>query len=130
MEPTDEGGRLRSAGGVRCQTEVDTDGRYSWRIVAQNGRMVAESATAYGSYEQCRDAFDALCRQHDVLAGGVQHTAEANGWMWVVRDKDERRAIVSARSYQRYSTCRAAYNRFRELLRQLSDDGEMSWDGG
>ncbi|MDX3852150.1 hypothetical protein [Streptomyces sp. AK02-01A] len=109
---------------------MDADGRYGWRIVAQNGRVVAVSAVTFGSYEQCRKAFGDLCRRYAVLSGGVQHAVEGNGWMWAVRDEDGRRMIVSARSYERYSTCRASYVRFCALLRGFGDSGEVPWSGG
>lgn len=130
MAQADEGDRLQSASGVRCQTDIDADGRYTWRVVAQNGRVVAVSAIAFASYERCRTAFAETCRQHAVLTGGVQHTTEANGWIWIVRDGGGRRTIVSARSYERYSTCRSAYARFRRLLRELGESGEVPWSGG
>ncbi|MFJ9030056.1 hypothetical protein ACIRQP_16325 [Streptomyces sp. NPDC102274] len=129
MRSADESGRLRSAAGLRCQTDIDADGRYRWRVVAQNGRVVAVSALAFTSYERCRAAFEEVCRRHAALTGGVQHTVEANGWMWIVRDATGRQTIVSARSYERYSTCRVAYTRFRELLRELGESGEVPWSG-
>ncbi|MFE2942919.1 hypothetical protein ACFXKG_28260 [Streptomyces sp. NPDC059255] len=88
------------------------------------------SATAYASYGRCRAAFEEMCVKHAELAGGVQHTADVNGWIWIVRDESGQRAIVSARSYERYATCRAAYARFRKLLRDLGEGGEVPWSGG
>ncbi|WP_211280127.1 hypothetical protein [Streptomyces lushanensis] len=129
MGSPDETGRLRSAAGVRCQTDIDADGRYGWRVVAQNGRVVAVSAIAFATYERCRASFEEVCRQHAVLTGGVQHTQENNGWMWIVRNEVGQRTIESARSYERYSTCRAAYARFRDLLRELGESGEFPWSG-
>ncbi|MCX5392784.1 DUF1508 domain-containing protein [Streptomyces sp. NBC_00094] len=102
--------------GTRCLVDLGTDGRYGWRLVAQNGRVVARSGGCHDDHAACRDAFLALCAGHAVMAGGVQHTAGGNGWVWLLRDAEGRIAALSGRSYERHSTCRTAYQRFRALL--------------
>ncbi|MEE4490965.1 hypothetical protein [Streptomyces sp. BE230] len=88
-------------------------------MIAQNGRVVAVSAGSHAEYGECLAAFDEVCARAEELTGGVQHTPEGNGWMWVLRDAVGRAAVVSARAYERHSTCRAAYDRFRALLGEL-----------
>ncbi|MER5308395.1 YegP family protein [Streptomyces sp. NPDC002773] len=90
--------------GTRCLVDVGADGRYGWRLVAQNGRVVARSGGCYDDHAGCRDAFAALCAGHAELAGGVQHTADGNGWVWLLRDAEGRPAALSGRSYERHST--------------------------
>jgi uncharacterized protein YegP (UPF0339 family) len=108
-------------GSTRCQIGVDGAGRYSWRLIAQNGRVVAVSATAYGDHATCRAAFEALCAGHEGVSGGVQHPAAGgSGWAWLLRDAQGGPAAVSGRAYERHSTCRAAYERFRALLPDLA----------
>ncbi|MEU9751299.1 hypothetical protein [Streptomyces niveus] len=114
-----DGGERPDTGGARCRIDVDADGAYSWRVVAQNGRVVAVSARPYGEYGHCRSAFETLCRDHAELAGAVQHTAGGNGWMWLLRDAAGGVVAVSARPYERHSTCRAAWQRFRALLTDM-----------
>ncbi|WP_330175781.1 hypothetical protein OG875_21115 [Streptomyces sp. NBC_01498] len=109
-------GERSDAGGARCRIHVDADGGYNWRVVAQNGRVVAVSAQPFGEYGHCRSAFEKLCRTHVELTGAVQHTAGGNGWMWLLRDGDDTVVAVSARPYERHSTCRSAWQRFRALL--------------
>ncbi|MFI6423106.1 DUF1508 domain-containing protein [Streptomyces sp. NPDC050842] len=101
---------------TRCLVDLGTDGRYGWRLVAQNGRVVARSGGCYDDHDGCRDAFLALCAGHETMAGGVQHTADGNGWVWLLRDTEGRTTALSGRSYERHSTCRTAYQRFRALL--------------
>ncbi|MFJ4460547.1 hypothetical protein [Streptomyces sp. NPDC088928] len=114
---TDDGGSGRAdAMGARCRIDIDTDGGYGWRLIAQNGRVVAVSALSYGEHGACRAAFEELCAGQQGLTGGVQHTPGGNGWMWLLRDRNGRATVVSARAYERHSTCRAAYERFRGLL--------------
>ncbi|MFD4392803.1 DUF1508 domain-containing protein [Streptomyces sp. NPDC058495] len=102
--------------GTRCLVDVRADGRYDWRLVAQNGRVVARSGQCFADHAACRAAFAALCAQHAAMGGGVQHTAGGNGWVWLLRDAEGRTAALSGRSYERHSTCRSAYDRFRALL--------------
>lgn len=119
-EMTDDGGPGRTdATGARCRIDIDSDGGYGWRMVAQNGRVVAVSAGSYGEYGECRAAFEELCARQQDLTGGVQHTPGGNGWMWLLRDRGGRATVVSARAYERHSTCRAAYERFRALLAEM-----------
>ncbi|MBD0711080.1 hypothetical protein BU197_22710 [Streptomyces sp. CBMA291] len=99
---------------------MGTDGRYGWRLVAQNGRVVAKSGGFYDDHAGCREAFAVLCAGHEAMAGGVQHTAGGNGWVWLLRDTEGRTAALSGRSYERHSTCRTAYARFRALI---ADEG-------
>ncbi|MFC8825908.1 hypothetical protein ACFT9I_11190 [Streptomyces sp. NPDC057137] len=120
----DGGGRADAgdrpdAGGARCRIDVGADGTYSWRVVAQNGRVVAVSARPFQEYGNCRRSFEALCRGRAQLAGAVQHTPGGNGWMWLLRDAEGGVVAVSARPYERHSTCRAAGQRFRALLTEM-----------
>lgn len=118
-ERPDAGGDRPDTGGARCRIDVDADGAYSWRVVAQNGRVVAVSARPYGEYGHCRGAFETLIRDRAELAGAVQHTAGGNGWMWLLRDAAGGVVAVSARPYERHSTCRAAWQRFQALLTDM-----------
>ncbi|MFF2775639.1 DUF1508 domain-containing protein [Streptomyces sp. NPDC058052] len=102
--------------GTRCLVDVRADGRYGWRLVAQNGRVVARSGQRFADHAACRAAFAALCAGHAAMGGGVQHTAGGNGWVWLLRDAEGRTAALSGRAYERHSTCRSAYDRFRALL--------------
>ncbi|MFI0922904.1 DUF1508 domain-containing protein [Streptomyces sp. NPDC021012] len=102
--------------GTRCLVDMGADGRYGWRLVAQNGRVVARSGGCYDDHAGCREAFAALCAGHAAMAGGVQHTAGGNGWVWLLRDAEGHTAALSGRSYERHSTCRTAYERFRALI--------------
>ncbi|MFI8812900.1 MULTISPECIES: hypothetical protein [unclassified Streptomyces] len=106
---------------ARCRIDIDTDGGYGWRMIAQNGRVVAVSAHAFGAYGDCRRAFDELRESHRGQTGAVQHTPSGNGWIWLLREADGRATAVSARAYERHSTCRAAYERFRALLAEMGD---------
>ncbi|WP_405793700.1 hypothetical protein [Streptomyces sp. NBC_01506] len=113
------GGDRADAGGARRRIDVDAHGAYHWRVVAQNGRVVAVSARSYDEYGHCRAAFETLCRDRAALVGAVQHTAEGNGWMWLLRDAAGEVVAVSARPYERHSTCRSAWQRFRALLAEM-----------
>ncbi|MEC3996631.1 hypothetical protein VSR01_25235 [Actinacidiphila sp. DG2A-62] len=108
-----------AAGGTRCQVDMGEGGRFSWRLIASNGRVIALGANAYLDEATCREAFEELCARPGDLTGGVQHAAEANGWVWRLRDAAGAVRAVSARSYERHSTCQAAYERFRVLLPAL-----------
>ncbi|MEU9358064.1 hypothetical protein AB0D35_08100 [Streptomyces sp. NPDC048301] len=121
MTGADGGGRTDTAG-VRCRIDTDGDGRFAWRMVAQNGRVVAVSPGAFGTYSDCRDAFEELRTGFEEQAGAVQHTAAGNGWVWLLRRADGRSTAVSARAYERHSTCLAAYERFRKLLGRVGED--------
>ncbi|MFI6642116.1 hypothetical protein [Streptomyces sp. NPDC050504] len=103
-------------GGTRCQIDIDGHGSYGWRMIAQNGRVVAVSGLAFREYGDCLAAFERLRTDSARLVGAVQHSAEGNGWVWLLRDGDGRPIAVSARAYERHSTCRSAYERFRGLL--------------
>ncbi|MFI1965595.1 hypothetical protein ACH429_16020 [Streptomyces pathocidini] len=130
MRSTGEGG---GAGipGTRCQIDVDGDGRFYWRLTAQNGRVVAVSATAFEDYGSCRRAFERLCAEGPAMPGGVQHSEEGSGWVWMVRDAPGTASVaVSARAYERHSTCQAAYERFRALLAELAGSGGAGGAGG
>ncbi|MEU5028376.1 DUF1508 domain-containing protein [Streptomyces milbemycinicus] len=109
--------------GTRCQIDVDAEGRYYWRLTAQNGRVVAVSAVAYADYGECRRSFGRLCVDAPAMLGGVQHNEGGNGWVWLARDARGKAVAVSARAYERHSTCQAAYDRFRGLLAELSVAG-------
>jgi uncharacterized protein YegP (UPF0339 family) len=121
MKQPEEGGRS-AVSGTRCLIDIDARGAYGWRLIAQNGRVVAVSAEAYEDYGACRDAFEVLCAGHAGMAGGVQHAPDGAGWMWLLRDAGGAPAAVSGRAYERHSTCRSAYERFRALL---DEEGEV-----
>jgi uncharacterized protein YegP (UPF0339 family) len=106
----------------------DDRGRYSWRLTANNGRVIALGAVAYPDDKACRVAFRELCAGQSRLAGGVQHAAETNGWIWRLRNADGRVQAESARAYERHSTCQAAYERFRMLLVGLGEAEAIPWD--
>ncbi|TRV79504.1 hypothetical protein FKN01_10155 [Streptomyces sp. 130] len=112
-------GARAEAGGARCRVDVGADGGYEWRLIAQNGRVVAVSAGTEDTYARCLAEFGEVCARAGQLSGGVQHAPGGNGWIWVLRDADGRSVAASARSYERYSTCRAACERFRLLLGEL-----------
>ncbi|MFC8075659.1 hypothetical protein ACFUN8_08955 [Streptomyces sp. NPDC057307] len=114
-----DAGDRPDAVGARCRIDVDADGTYGWRVVAQNGRVVAVSARPFQEYDNCRSSFEALCRGRAQLAGAVQHTPGGNGWMWLLRNAEGGVVAVSARPYERHSTCRAAGQRFRALLAEM-----------
>lgn len=121
MKQPGEGGRA-TASGIRCLIDIDARGAYGWRLIAQNGRIVAVSAEVFHDYAACRDAFGVLCTGHADMAGGVQHAPDGTGWMWLLRDAEGAATAVSGRAYERHSTCRSAYERFRSLL---DADGEV-----
>lgn len=108
--------------GKRCLFDMGMDGRYTWRLVAQNGRVIARSGECFSDHASCRAAFERLCAGQGGMAGGVQHTAEGNGWIWLLRDVRGRTVAVSGRAYERHATCRSAYDRFRVLLVQEGAD--------
>ncbi|WUH95766.1 DUF1508 domain-containing protein [Streptomyces sp. NBC_00433] len=110
------GGASTKGTGTRCRIDVDEDGRFSWRLTANNGRVIALGARTYPDDAHCRAAFAVLCEQAAGLAGGVRHAAESNGWVWRLRGPDGQVHAVSARAYERHSTCQAALERFRVLL--------------
>ncbi|MFE6975247.1 hypothetical protein [Streptomyces sp. NPDC057682] len=113
------GGARAEAGGARCRVDVAAGGGYEWRLVAQNGRVVAVSAGTHEAYAQCLADFGEMRARAAELSGGVQHAPGGNGWVWVLRDAAGRSVAVSARAYERHSTCRAAHERFRLLLGEL-----------
>ncbi|MFJ2957325.1 DUF1508 domain-containing protein [Streptomyces sp. NPDC087270] len=113
--------------GTRCRIDIDEDGRYAWRLTASNGRVIAHGATSHPDDRACRAAFEALCEQAALLTGSVQHAAESSGWVWRLRDPDGHLRAVSARAYERHSTCQAAYDRFRVLLVGLGAVESVPW---
>lgn len=113
--------------GTRCQIDIDENGWHSWRLTANNGRVIALGATRYPDDGACRAAFAGLCRGAEELTGGVQHAAESNGWIWRLRDGEGRVQAVSARAYERHSTCQTAYERFRLTLLGLGAAESMPW---
>ncbi|MFE3514766.1 hypothetical protein [Streptomyces sp. NPDC059166] len=119
MTDADDGGA--GATGVRCRIDMDAEGRYGWRVIAQNGRAVAVSPRAFGAYADCRAAFDDLRKEFTGQTGVVQHTATGNGWVWLLRRADGRPTAISARAYERRSTCQAAFERFLRLLREAGE---------
>jgi uncharacterized protein YegP (UPF0339 family) len=123
----ESGGGNGTAAGSRCQIDIGEDGWFSWRLTANNGRVIALGAEAFPDDHACRAAFQALFEDPAGLAGGVQHAAESNGWIWRLRDADGRVQAVSARAYERHSTCQAAYERFRVLLLGLRGADAVPW---
>ncbi|MFD4028770.1 hypothetical protein ACFWRV_35445 [Streptomyces sp. NPDC058576] len=88
-------------------------------MIAQNGRVVAVSAQAFDAPGDCGRAFEELRDRHGEQTGAVQHTPSGNGWVWLLRKPNGDVTAVSARAYERHSTCRAAYDRFRSLLSEM-----------
>lgn len=117
-------------GGSRCQIDVDGGGRFYWRLTARNGRVVAVSATSFGDYTSCLRDIGRLRAGLPPLLGGVQHNESGNGWVWLARDASGRAVAVSARPYERHSTCQAAYDRFRALLAELAVNPAGRQGGG
>ncbi|MGW3949914.1 hypothetical protein ACWEKM_02835 [Streptomyces sp. NPDC004752] len=113
--------------GIRCQVDIDGQGRFGWRLVAPNGRSVAVSLTWHDSHARCRAALHRLCTRHADMGGGVQHSSDGGGWVWAVWDQSGRHLAGSARTYERHATCRASYDRFRALLAELASAGPELW---
>ena len=109
--------------GMRCQIDIDGRGGFGWRLVAPNGRAVAVSLTSHDSHARCRTAFVRLCARHAEMGGGIQHSTEGGGWVWVVWETSGRHLAGAARTYERHATCRAAYDRFRAMLPELVGAG-------
>jgi uncharacterized protein YegP (UPF0339 family) len=121
-------GAKGAAAGTRCQIDIDESGRFSWRLTANNGRVIALGSNSYADEDACREALEKLGADPDSLVGGVQHAAESNGWIWRLRNADGQVQAVSARAYERHSTCQAAYERVRVLLAELHEARSASWD--
>lgn len=117
-----------AAPGMRCQIDIDAEGAYSWRLMATNGRVIAVAARRYADFGSCRAAFERLCAEVVDLPGAVHHTSGGSGWVWRLRDRSGGEVAVSARAYERHSTCQAAYDRFRVLLAELGSGGVILWD--
>ncbi|GGJ21174.1 hypothetical protein [Streptomyces brasiliensis] len=127
MDRSSATGRPAATAGIRCQVDIDVDGRFGWRLVAINGRSVAVSLTSYDTHARCRTAFHRLCSGHADMGGGIQHSSEGGGWVWVLWDTAGRHLARSARTYERHATCRSAYGRFRALLPELATAGTELW---
>ncbi|MER5944293.1 hypothetical protein ABT121_44245 [Streptomyces sp. NPDC001928] len=128
MEQSGEAGRSAVAVvGMRCQIDINGEGGFGWRLVASNGRSVAVSLTSHDTHNRCREAFLRLCRRHDDMAGGVQHSIEGGGWVWAVWDTAGAHLAGSARTYERHATCRSSYERFRAMLPELAYAGPELW---
>lgn len=123
FEGASTSGRL----GTRCHVDINEAGWFSWRLTANNGRVIALGARTYPDEVSCKSAFRALCEGAADLAGGVQHAAESNGWVWRLRGPEGQVQAVSARAYERHSTCQAAYDRFRVLLSGLGAHETVRW---
>jgi uncharacterized protein YegP (UPF0339 family) len=123
----DIGGLGVGAIGTRCQIDIGENGWHSWRLTANNGRVIALGSITYPDDKTCRAAFEALCEGAEGLLGGVQHAAESNGWIWRLRDADGRLQAESARAYERHSTCQAAYDRCRLLLLGFGEADVIPW---
>lgn len=121
------GDSASGTGSTRCQIDINEDGWFSWRLTANNGRVIALGARTYPDDARCMAAFAALCEQAEGLAGGVQHAAESNGWVWRLRGPDGQVHAVSGRAYERHSTCQSAYERFRLLLLGLGAARAVPW---
>lgn len=115
------------ASGMRCQIDINGEGRFGWRLVAPNGRAVAVSVTFQDTHARCRAAFVRLCAYHADTSGGIQHSAGGGGWVWVLWDGQGRHLAASARTYERHATCRSSYERFRGMLPELSTVGPELW---
>ncbi|MER5793495.1 hypothetical protein [Streptomyces sp. NPDC001980] len=112
---------------MRCQVDIDGQGRFGWRLVAPNGRSVAVSLTSHDTHARCRAAFHRMCALHSRTGGGVQHGSDGGGWVWVVWDDSGRHLAGSARTYERHATCRASYDRFRATIAELVYAGPELW---
>ncbi|MBG0852930.1 hypothetical protein I2W78_14020 [Streptomyces spinoverrucosus] len=129
MEQSDGTARpVVAVAGVRCQIDIDSQGRFGWRLVAPNGRPVAVSLTAHDTHARCRADFVRLCTRHAEMEGGVQHSSEGGGWVWAVWERTGRHLAGSARTYERHATCRASYERFRAMLPELGAVSLELWD--
>lgn len=113
--------------GTRCHIDIGADGTYSWRLTATNGRVIAVGARTYRNHDDCRTAFERLCADVTEMPGAVHHTSGGSGWVWRLRDPSGGALAVSARAYERHSTCQAAYDRFRALLADLESVGPIAW---
>ncbi|MFG1808968.1 hypothetical protein [Streptomyces sp. NPDC049040] len=122
-------GESVSDASARCQVDVDEDGWFSWRLTANNGRVIALGTRTHRDDAACRAELSTLCEKAAGLTGGVQHAAESNGWIWRLRGPDGQVSAVSARAYERHSTCQAAYERFRVLLLKTGAAGAASQGG-
>ncbi|WP_143080608.1 YegP family protein [Actinacidiphila rubida] len=107
--------------------DIGESGWFSWRLTASNGRVIALGAKSFPDEASCRAGFEGLCKEPEALSGGVQHASETNGWVWRLRDADGQVRAVSARAYERHSTCQAAYERFRVLLLALRETPASLW---
>jgi uncharacterized protein YegP (UPF0339 family) len=112
---------------MRCLIDLDEEGRFGWRLVASNGRPVAVSAAWYDTHTRCRAAFTWLCEERAGTAGGIQHSTEGGGWVWVLWDASGRHLARSARMYERHATCRSSYERFRAMVPELATAGPELW---
>ncbi|WP_446038160.1 hypothetical protein [Streptomyces sp. SID1121] len=119
MKRSDELGRA-AVGGARCQIDTDPAGGFGWRLIAHNGRVVGVSASSFADSRTCARAFGEMCAQADKAAGGVHHGPGGDGWAWWLRMPDGTAVAASSRTYERYSTCRAALGRFVGLLGQFA----------
>ncbi|QIQ02176.1 hypothetical protein [Streptomyces liangshanensis] len=116
MKRSDGLGGATTAGGARCQIDTDPAGGFGWRLIAYNGRVVGVSADTFEDSAACARAFAEMCSQVDKVAGGVQHGPGGDGWAWWLRLPDGTVVAASSRTYERYSTCRAALGRFVGLI--------------
>ncbi|MHA5052698.1 hypothetical protein [Streptomyces sp. SD15] len=68
-----------------------------------------------------------MCTRHADTGGGIQHSTEGGGWVWVLWDASGRHVAASARTYERHATCRSSYERFRAMLPELGTMGAELW---
>lgn len=101
----------------------DTEGLVHWRLAAPNGRAIAHSPDGFVNEFDAYDAFEHMRREVDRMPMGIHHSEKCRGWIWVLTDDAGQRVAVASRTYERYDTCKLAYQRFR---RMLASRGERS----
>jgi len=63
---------------MQFQVYLDTEGKYRWRLIASNGRTVADSAEGYTRKYDCFRAIEAVCRGVE-MAGADAMLQQARG---------------------------------------------------
>jgi len=90
----------------------DREGRARWRLVSPNGRVIAASATTFPDEKTANEAFQAIRSIVADLSVNIQHSDSGLGWVWIVSDSNGHPVAAAIRGYERYATCRLAYERF------------------
>ncbi|GGJ21183.1 hypothetical protein [Streptomyces brasiliensis] len=121
-----KGGAVLS--GTRFHVDIEVDGSCWWRLTASNGRVIAVAARSYADHGECRAVFEQLCAGIEGLQGELHHAQEGTGWKWRLRDRSGAIAAVSARTYERHSTCQTAYDRLWALLVEVGAGRVRVWD--